>query len=211
VQSKQLNFSVTMVAFNAFVSVTTLACGELGDDADHADVGPVAPLQQDSIILGCNPATINADASFSTAPANCQVNSARSLNDIYAEIFCAPYVVEYTYRPLHFGAAWDHLPWSQAECEALRTNISAYTFNNGTWTTNGTATLHGVWCDPNVNDFCPEQCAAEFDSGNVLPTLGTGTKWRVAASAYATNCGGSSCYRDYKRVVVSDAANCSIP
>lgn len=210
-QYKQPSLSIIMVTFYVLASTMTLACGEMGSETDYADAGSEAQLQQSSIILSCNPTTINADASFSTAPGNCQFNTSKSLGDLYPDILCSPYVVEYAYRPLQLGAGWDYLPWSQAECEALRANITAYTFNNGAWTTNGTATLHGIWCDPNINGFCPERCAAVLDAGSVLPTVGAGTKWRVAAMAYATNCGGSSCYSDFKRVAVSDAANCSIP
>jgi hypothetical protein len=211
-------FVAACSALFVLTSITAVGCGAADPASDREEVSEAAAQSEPEetgrsessliIIPTCDPTAITADSTQSTPPGNCGVVQSTSLGDIYAEVFCNPYVVEFTYKPTDIAAGWDHAPWSQAECEAMRANYTLYTFNGSSWTTNGTAGYHGVWC---TGDFCGTGvCNVVLNSGSVEPVPSNGTKWRVAATAFAKNC-TDTCYNDFKRVKVSDFGNCVIP
>jgi hypothetical protein len=204
-------FSLISAALFALASSVAAGCLETSGAADRAE--PAEPAEgeataesQQHFDLSCDPTAITPDRTFTTAPAECVTNKALSLGDMYSELFCSPYVVEYSYKPKNIGASWDHNPWSEAECNAMRASVTIYTFLNGVWVSNGTAKFHGDWC---TGSFCGPPCHPELDAGSIMPKPGFGTKWRVAASAFAKNCtSDSGCYNDYKRVAVYDSGDC---
>jgi hypothetical protein len=216
VQFQRSTFSMNKFIFSVLSGTTILACNEPKNMLDHQDlesdnltheVLEASTSSQQNIIF-CNYATMTPDAILSTAPPVCGSNISRSPGDFYVGPLCARYVVEYMYKPESISTNWDHVPWSKGECEAMRAKLTTYTFA-GAWTTNGTTELHGEWCDPATDGFCPRgRCAATLDSGSPLPAFGSGSKWRVSTEAYAVNCGGSSCYNDHKRVIVEDGSIC---
>ncbi len=181
---------------------------EAADAAGPAE-GDTTSESQQALTLLCDPTAITPDRSFAVKAETCESNKALSIGDTYADLFCTPYVVEFTYKPLNLAAGWDHDPAGEEECEALRASYTIYTFFNGTWANNGTAKYHGVWADN--SPFLPN-CSQALDAGSSVPSPGFGTKWRASVSAFAKSCTGESgCYNDYKRVVVSDNTPCPPP
>jgi hypothetical protein len=217
---RHVNRKISTIAatFCALASVVAVGCLETAGPADaagSADEGAVAQSEQSLEIppidippldLSCDPTAIAADRSFATAPGECSSNKALSLGDTYPELFCTPYVVEFTYRPKKLKAGWDHSVATKSECEALRSTVTLYTFFQSAWSSNGTAKYHGAWFDN--GPFLPS-CEAVLDTGSSMPNPGIGTRWRVAVSAHARNCTSESgCYNDFKRVSVIDEGVC---
>lgn len=204
-------------ALCVLASFTAIGCGAADPASDLEEVSEAtaesAPEEtgrsESSLIIPiCDPTAITADVTQSTPPGNCEIVESKSLGDSYAELFCSPYVVEFTYKPTDIIVEWDHAPWSQAECEAMRANYTLYTFNGLAWTANGSAGYHGVWC---TGSFCGTgTCNPALNTGSVEPVPGNGTKWRVAATAFAKNC-TDTCYNDFKRLKVKDRGSCIIP
>lgn len=206
------SFSALSAALFALAASAAVGCLDNSASADSADSaeGEGTAESQQAFEISCAPAFIPADRTFANAPSECGRNLAVSPGDLYVESGCKPYVVEFGYKPKHLSAGFDHGAWSRDECLDTRSEVTVYTFANGIWSSNGTGTFHGSWSDGG-GQF-PTDCNPVLDFGSSMPKPGTGTKWRVAVTAYAKACGinvvGDSCYTDYKRAFVLDDETC---
>ena len=193
-QSKRPNLWMIMTC-QILTGIISAGCDETQMNDDGLQTTAFSQPNGPVIIIPCNPTSVTADAVLSTPPTT--ANSVRSISpgDTYAESNCAPYIVEFTYHPISIGASWDHNA-SQAECAGLQMTLDTYTFN-GTWSPTSHSVYSGIW---SVGRCLP---AIDLDV-SVPPSFGSGTKWRAAAYALTTNC-TSTCYNDFKRIVISDS------
>lgn len=176
-----------MVILCVAAATTVVACGSVdgGDAGDLASEELVAEAADE--VFSCGWSTGTADAARSTLYWN-----AESVGDTYSALFCPRFVVEFTqYDDL--VVSWNDQTVTESDCERMRLIYTGYTYSGGAWIDKGTFHGHGNW------DL--GQCFLVPDTGYSHLVLGSGTKYRIAASAYEQSC-TDTCYLDFKRVKV---------
>ncbi|MGK3968322.1 hypothetical protein WMF38_29590 [Sorangium sp. So ce118] len=178
--------ALSMAALCIASASTLTAC----EGVDESELPPEELVgEADDEIFSCSYQTITANSTKTTTHWD-----TLSVGDNYGDSVCRRYIVEFTnYDFLEVG--WDDGIASEQECESTHIVYTAYTNSGGSWINNGTYRGHGNWLGLGA-------CGVLPDSGYSPPTLGSGTKYRIAVGVYDDSCGPSGCYSDYKRVGV---------
>ncbi|WP_437295527.1 hypothetical protein [Sorangium sp. So ce426] len=171
----------------AAAASTIVACGSVdgSDGSDPASAELVGDAADE--VFSCGWSTITADATKTTLEW-----TAQSAGDTYSAPICARFVVEFTQHD-DLYVKWNDEITTQSACERMRLVFTGYTYSGGSWTNEGTVHAHGSWAGVS--------CNAVLDTGSSSISFGSGTKYRIAAAAYAESC-TDTCYYDYKRVSV---------
>ncbi len=192
---KSNGISAALMAALCIASASTLtACGGVDTSEEGVDTSdlPAEELvgEGSDEIFSCSYQTLTPNSTKTTLHWG-----AVSVGDNYGDSVCRRFIVEFNnYEKL--SVSWDTGFVSEQACENMRLHYTAYTQSGGSWFNKGSFSGHGVWHGPLVG------CSVEADTGHSHPSLGTGTKYRIAVDALDVTCGHTSCYNDYKRVRV---------